>query len=65
MHPAGCRILSRSMAGETINKPNGPGREYQHRRDGNRAEALRGLSRSGGGVTDSAPVALVVAETGG
>ena len=27
MHPAGCRILSRSMAGETINKPNGPGRE--------------------------------------
>jgi hypothetical protein len=24
MHPAGCHILSRSMAGETINKPNGP-----------------------------------------
>ena len=26
--PAGCRILSRAMAGETVNKPNGPGREF-------------------------------------
>jgi hypothetical protein len=27
VHPAGCRVLSRAMAGETINEPNGPGRE--------------------------------------
>lgn len=45
MHPAGCRILSRSMAGETINKPNGPGREHQHRRDGDKLLATFGLTR--------------------
>lgn len=55
MHPAACRILSRSMAAETINKPNGPGREYQHRFDGNRAEAFPGLSRSSRGWAEPLP----------
>jgi hypothetical protein len=33
------------MAGETINKPNGPGREHQHRRDGDTLFATSGLIR--------------------
>ncbi len=53
MHPAGCHILSRAMAGETINKPNGPAGSISTVATAIGAEALAGLSRSGGGVTGS------------